>query len=592
MKKSIFKTYTSLIVAKVLLSTIILLSVCTIQAQDLKIQVNKKGKVGFVDTNGNEVIKCEYESAYPFKNGVSIVCKSGKYGIINQTGEEVLPLKYSQISSWNNNLYLIKAGKKMGLASLTGEIILEAKYSLISKSNCYGKALIALGGKSTTNENQTYLSNAKYGIIDNNGKILIEPQYRGLYEFAFEGTEKFPYYEGKRLLYSYHYTTDTLKTDCQYLGVSNNGFNIYECGIIDIHGKELVKSGLYNYVMMPSSGMVRYYINKKKETICGYHNLATGKNFISAKFDLHIDDISFWSHGDFIGDIAPVNGSAWSFIDKNGNVLRTGYKALKHSTSSALWAAENSSGKWDVFNDQNEDINILSEFGSIDFPINSSKKETFTVKKNNVYGCIDRNGQIAVPFEYEQALANTYDVIPVKKDNKWGAVTPDNKVLIPTEYINLLIPSEANTNDFWVMKSDSLYYHFKASDGSLSPVGYKMVTNFVKGIAHVAPINMPLDDTAINKSQIHVPNTDQTTIVSSKLEEVRNSFGYLLRNDGVMLMNKPVSTLYKDAVVKRIEALGNKTLSETEKKKILLNVTAENRSYNLDAVLSEEEWNY
>ena len=126
MKKSIFKTYTSLIVAKVLLSTIILLSVCTIQAQDLKIQVNKKGKVGFVDTNGNEVIKCEYESAYPFKNGVSIVCKSGKYGIINQTGEEVLPLKYSQISSWNNNLYLIKAGKKMGLASLTGEIILEA----------------------------------------------------------------------------------------------------------------------------------------------------------------------------------------------------------------------------------------------------------------------------------------------------------------------------------------------------------------------------------------------------------------------------------------------------------------------------------
>ena len=165
-------------------------------------------------------------------------------------------------------------------------------------------------------------------------------------------------------------------------------------------------------------------------------------------------------------------------------------------------------------------------------------------------------------------------------------------MLIPTEYINLLLPAEANTNDFWVMKSDSLYNHFKASENSVYPVGYKMVTNFVNGIAHVAPVDMILLDTSINKSQIHIPNTDQSTIASSKLEEYRDSFGYLLRNDGVTLMNKPVSTLYKDAVVKNIEALGNKVLTETEKKQILLNVTAENRSYNLDAVISEDEWNY
>lgn len=39
---------------------------CVAQAQDLTIHVNKKGKVGFVDKNGAEVIKCAYESAYPF----------------------------------------------------------------------------------------------------------------------------------------------------------------------------------------------------------------------------------------------------------------------------------------------------------------------------------------------------------------------------------------------------------------------------------------------------------------------------------------------------------------------------------------------
>ena len=33
---------------------------CVAQAQDLTIHVNKKGKVGFVDKNGAEVIKCAY----------------------------------------------------------------------------------------------------------------------------------------------------------------------------------------------------------------------------------------------------------------------------------------------------------------------------------------------------------------------------------------------------------------------------------------------------------------------------------------------------------------------------------------------------
>ena len=592
MEKSILGKLSTLIGTRALLLMFVLCCVCTVRAQELQIKVNKKGKVGFVDTNGNEVIKCIYESAYPFKNGVAIVCKSGKYGIIDHTGKVILPLKYNQISSWNNNLYLIKVGKKLGLTDLTGKIILEAKYSLISKSNCYGKALIALGGKATSNEKQTYHSNAKYGIIDNNGKILIEPIYKGLYEFAFDGKAEFPYYEGKRLLYSYHYITDTLKTDCNYLGISKNGFNIYGCGIVDGKGKELLKSGLYNLVMMPSNDMVRYYITKKKETICGYHDLKTGKNITVAEFELPIDDMEFWSHGDFIGDIAPVNSSSWSFIDKSGKVLRTGYESLKHSEVFGLWAAEKASGKWDVFNEQNKDVTTLSGFESIDFPVHLEDEEIYSVKKENVYGCVNREGQIIIPFEYEHILSNTYDIIPIKKNGKWGALTPKNENIVPAEFLNLLLPSERNTNDFWVMKSDSLYYHYKVSENSLSPVGYKAVTNFIEGIAHVEPVNMQLYDTAINRAQMYNPNTDQATISSAKLEEARGAFGYLLGNDGKFVMDKPVSTLYKDMILKKIKAHGYKTLSESKKKEILLQVTEENRSYDLKAVSNEEEWNY
>lgn len=580
-------------VGAIVLNVIIALFVVTnIHAQDLRIQVDKKGKVGFVDANGTEVIKCEYESAYPFKNGFAIVCKSKKYGIIDSSGKIVLPLKYSQISSWNERLYLIKSGKVMGLAKPSGEIVLEVKYTMISKSNCYGKALIALDGKSVTNEQKTYIQNAKYGIIDDNGKVLIEPQYKGFYEFAYDGKNEYPYHEGKRLLYTYHYTTDTLQTDCSYLGFSKNGMNIYKCGIMDATGKELLEAGLYDLVMKPVSGMVRYYNTKRKETICGYHNIDSGKNLIAKEFEQPLEEIQFWSHGDFIGDIAPVNGETWSFIDKEGNVLREGYQSLKHSEALNLWAAQKTEGSWDVFDEKNQDVKSLSGYKSFDFPAIADDKKVFAVEKDNLFGCIELNGEVAVPFEYEKMLPNTFDVIIVNKEGNWGAITPNNEVIIPFEYHSILFPTERNTDDFWVMKSDSLYYHFSKKENTLDQTGYRAVTNFLNGIAHVAPTDMTLLDIPVNRAQLYSPNSTMETIESAKLEDFKDVFGYLLKRDNTMLMDLPVSTLYRDAVLKEIEKYGDKTLSETDKRHILLEVTKENRSYDLKSVLNEEEWNY
>ena len=580
-----------------------------VHAQDLKILVDKKGKVGFADQNGNEVIKCQYDGVQPFSDGVAIVSKSGKSGIIDSKGTILLPLKYSQISKWNKELYIIKDGKKVGLATHQGKIVLPANYSQISKPNCYGKALLSLGGKSTANEKKTYMANAKYGIIDANGNIIIEPQYKGLYEFTYDGTNKYPYYEGKRLEFSYHNTVDTLVTDCAYLGYSNNGFSIYNAGIIDGSGKELLKQGLYDFVMQPQSGMVRYYINKKKQTICGYHNIVTGKGFVAATFDTHFNNISYWSHGDFIGDIAPVNGTSWSFIDKQGNKLRTGYTSLRHSQITGLWGAKNNTGKWDVFNDSNNDVSSLSGYEEILFPTKEGDREIFSVMKNGKYGCIDRSGNTVVPFDYEMMLGNTFDVIAVKKDGKWGILSPDNKSIIPTEYSDLLLPSERNAKHFWVKQSDSLYYHMNIEKAQLSYNGFKSVTNFTNGIAHVAPVGMVVEQTPINRAQLYAPgkfptiqndNTNKRNLASTvkqltvdeEFSKNKESFGYILNTDDVLIMNIPVSTLYKDAVVKEIMNRGGKTLSANEQKAIMLDVTKENRSYDLKSVVGEEEWNY
>lgn len=563
-----------------------------VQAQELKIHVDKKGKIGYVDQDGNEVIKCQYESAQPFNDGIAIVTKGGKSGIIDTKGTVLLPLKYTQIFAWNKNLYLIKSGKLMGLANHEGKVVLPAKYSLISRPNCYGKALIALGGKATPINKKTYMAKAKYGIINVNGDILVEAKYKGLYEFAFDGKNLTQLHEGKTLSFSNHITTDTLITDCSYLGFSGNSFGSNNAGIMDGNGKEILKPGLYNIVMQPQSGMVRYYNTTKKQTICGYHNLNTGKGFEAAKFDSKFLDINFWTHGDFIGEIAPVNGSSWSFINNSGTTVRTGYSSLKHSIASGLWAAKNNTGTWDVFDDYNRDVASLSGYEEIEFPSFKEDKQIFSVKKDGKFGCITRSGDIKVPFEFEKAYGNIYDIIAVLKDGKWGIVSPENSELIPTAYAGIVFPSERNAKHLWVTKDDSLFYHYNLQTNQIATTGYKRVDNFKDGIAHVAPTDMIVDNTPLNRAQLFLPNAVKTDIDNVDVAKNIDKFGYLINTNDEVLMDMPVSVAYKDLIVKEIQKRNGRALTSMEKKNILLEATRENRSYDLNATLSKNEWNY
>lgn len=566
-------------------------------AQDLSIIVDKKGRVGFADSNGNEVIKCMYESARPFSGGYAIVMKSGKYGMIDTNGKVVLPLKFNNLSTWNEELYLAKSGKLSGLVNKQGKIVLPAKYSFISKPNCYGKALIAVGGKATVEEKKTYMANAKYGIIDAQGKILIKPTYKGLYEFTNEGNSKAFLHEGKGLQFSYHFTTDTLQTDCAYLGIAKTAGTsektditaVQYCGIIDATGKIVLKPGLYDYVMLPSSDMVRYYIFKSKSTLCGYHNLTTGKSFQAAKFDAHYVNINYWTHGDFVGDIAPVNGTTWSFIDKTGKIIRSGYQQLMHGANVAMWGAKNSKGVWDVFDNQNKDIPSLSGYDLIFFPMHEGDQEVFTVQKGTQYGCINRNGNTVIPFEYDEMSANVYDVVAVKKNGKWGAVSVSNQLLIPTDFVSINMPSERNAQHFWVMKSDSLFYHYHTDKQYIDNTGYRATTNFVNGIAMVAPVNLTLEDTPINRAQLFLPNASSSDLAAADLSKAKDSFGYILRaEDDAIIFDRPVSILYINAVASAIMEKGNRTLSDFEKKNLLLEVTKENRSYTLTGGLNDK----
>lgn len=575
----------------------VLLLVCILAygysyAQDLYVSINQKGKVGYVDAQGAEVIGYQYETGRPFRNGFAIVSKSGKYGIIDTAGNDVLPLKYDQISVWNDKLYLIKSGKTVGLASKDGQIVLPAKYSMVSPPNCYGKAVIGVGGKAAVSDKKTYMNQAKYGLINNNGEILIEPKYKGLYEFTYPGSDDKRFNEGMRLRFNYHFITDTLETDCSYLGYSNNGDAVYDAGLMDGEGNALILPKAYTWIMMPKSDMVRYYIADKKNTLCGYYDLKNKTSFQVADFNWAFSEMTFWSHGDFIGDIAPVNGSSWSFINKEGKTLRSGYSQLKHSQTTGLWAAKKEDGLWDVFDDANKDISSLEGYSVINFPTHVGDKEIYTVKKDNHYGAIDRNGNVIIPFIYEQLNPNTYDFIAAKNNGKWGFLSTDNQVLIPIEYEEGIMPIVRGAQDFWMKKSDRLYYHYNLRTHKEGETGYKAVVNYENGLAYVVPKDMKVKNTLLNRAQMYAPNASKDSINNVDASQHAESFVNIVDTADVVVFDLPVSTIYMDGIRKEIEKKDSRKLSEADKKRLLLNATIANRSYDLKNTIGEEEWDY
>ncbi len=83
-------------------------------------KVYKKGRIGYVDKSGKEVIKCIYQSVGYFKEGLLNARYNEKYGYIDTKGKTVIPFKYD-IGIWFEE-GLARVAKKEGFEVYFGFI--------------------------------------------------------------------------------------------------------------------------------------------------------------------------------------------------------------------------------------------------------------------------------------------------------------------------------------------------------------------------------------------------------------------------------------------------------------------------------------
>ena len=150
---------------------------------------------GFIDDSGIEL----YTSKSKQQDGLYIVQTFELWGIINDDGESVIPCSYEEILPWAKHLYRIRENGKWGIYNVEDHsFLLKTAFDSIGELNngvaktVFAKVESAIDvfGKEVSQEiiplqnglKKTKIA-GKWGIVNNNGEIIIEHRYNEIGSF-------------------------------------------------------------------------------------------------------------------------------------------------------------------------------------------------------------------------------------------------------------------------------------------------------------------------------------------------------------------------------------------------------------------------
>jgi len=173
--------------------------------------VYQNGKMGFINTKGEEVIPCKYTGASSFNDGLAMMDfysenASPKYGFINKEGKFIIERQFRQngIATFKNGFCRAKVEGKTVLINQAGKVVFKT-----TKGNIQGQnkgLILAFSGKNRTKWGWLNFKNewaippvydnarnfnddgyaivekgGKKGVIDTLGKIILPIKYASVY---------------------------------------------------------------------------------------------------------------------------------------------------------------------------------------------------------------------------------------------------------------------------------------------------------------------------------------------------------------------------------------------------------------------------
>ncbi len=146
-------------------------------------------KVGYIDQNGNYVVAPQYQSGTPFYNGRAVVVTKGSWPIIiDKKGETIYDLREY------DNVYFVTPDLLCG-SNESGRHLLTLEGNTVYSTDSYFFEGIDIWYPSNQNTIRFYESdefgNKSYGLMDNTGSIIVQPQYQFIGNFSENGLASF-----------------------------------------------------------------------------------------------------------------------------------------------------------------------------------------------------------------------------------------------------------------------------------------------------------------------------------------------------------------------------------------------------------------
>lgn len=299
----------------------------------------------------------------------------------------------------------------------------------------------------------TAYSNGKWGVIDNNGKTVINMEYdemvvvpnsrKGAFICTYDvndetgeyktkvinekGEEKFTEYNEIQAIDNYD-SKQNIWFEDDVLKVKKDE----KYGLINFEGKEILPC---EYDKIYSLKGVTENLIVEKDGKVGLVN-SKGQVIINAEYS----KIEILLEG-YKKEYLVINTEGkQGIINTSGAVaLEIKYEEVKYINSSEVYAAK-LDGTWQLVNTKGEVLQTSD--GTKEYIY--AKGENVIVKQNEKYGIEKLNGENVLPYDYEE-LKYAFSIYYIaKKDNKYGVINVNGETIKNFEYANMYYVEEGN----------------------------------------------------------------------------------------------------------------------------------------------------
>lgn len=406
------------------------------------IRQQNNGKLS-LNNEQNKPIITDIDSIFSTSNVFYHVIKNGKHGIYYKSGKQCIPIEYDNIKRLYTNYWLTTKDGKVGLCWSNGNQIFPTNYKDISilRREEYGKFDFFIVKKD------------KYTILNSHGKAIFPTQYDEIRQHN-----------------DYYILENSSGTDCLF----NSG--------------ELVKGITINYYDTPffhqENGQTKKYYNFKKGDLWGIID-KDGRIRISAQYQKYLQLVNHLDENSPIRLIAYNKGKCGIINFENQIVLPFEYHRIMKTALGYIIEVETTEGRQlfnlqsnriitpfyyeestsnanyiyllkahfkTPFDPQKEQIILPWEYSTV---YNIPGSYNFAVKKDGLFGVVNSENKVLVPFIYEDMIStNRPNMLVITKNNQYGIININNKLLygmtdnrieVHSNYFELKVPKANKT---------------------------------------------------------------------------------------------------------------------------------------------------